>query len=323
MTGARDSETRILLLAGEKFQRLERLNDILNTVVEGPTRDFNLDVIYPEDFSPKNLSDLVVTFPMMAARRVVVLRDFDRLKKNEQKRVSEIAANTPVTTLIIIEGEKAKLSPVPKQHTRTETFKPVYDNQLPAWIRERFRKRGKTIDENGIMLLINNVGGVLGELNSEMEKILIITGEADFITGDDVQKVVGSFKRDTVYSLCDAVGLGNFGETVRILNNLIATEKGKETYYIGSLISHIMKLSEYNRLIKNGIPHKEAYKVVITSSYLWKEKRCSDQARRLKSPEVRRALTVLARLESNLKRSSIDKKLMMDMIVPFLITGLK
>ncbi len=323
MTGTHDSEARILLLTGEEFQRLERLNDVLNTVVESPTRDFNLDVMYPEDFSPKNLSDLMMTFPMMAARRVVVLRNFDRLNKNVQKRVSEIVANTPETTLVIIEGEKAKLSPIPKQYTRTETFKPVYDNQLPGWIRERFRNRGKTIDENGIMLLINNVGGVLGEINSEIEKILITAGEANFITRDDVQKVVGSFKRDTVYSLCDAVGLGNFGETVRIFNNLMVAEKGKETYYIGSLISHIMKLSEYNRLIKNGIPHNEASKVVIASSNLWKRKRCSDQAKRLTSPVVRRALTVLGRLESNLKRSSIDNKLMIDMIVPLLVTDLK
>ncbi len=75
------SEIRVILLSGEEFQRLERLSEILGEVVDEATRDFNLDTIRPEDFAVGKLSELIMTFPMIASRRIIVLRDFDSIHK--------------------------------------------------------------------------------------------------------------------------------------------------------------------------------------------------------------------------------------------------
>jgi len=325
------SETRVVLLSGEEFQRLERMSEILDVTVDEATRNFNLDVLYTDDFEKKpkefltRISELIMTFPMMTQRRIIVIRDFDKLNKNVIKKACEVIKQTPETTLVIIEGEKASLSPRPKNYFIAEQFKPIYENKLPNWIKNRFKKRGKNVSESAVALLINNTGTILRELDSEIEKVTIVAGDRNNVSEDDVKQVVGSFKRDTIWGLCNAIGLEDFKEAARILSNLMEKEKTaddkkiSETFIIWNLYSHIMKISEYNRLKKSGVPHDEAMKVVTTSKFLWKNNKMNVQIRNLNPHRIRRILTVLGRTESTLKRSRIDKKLLMEFLIPLIM----
>ncbi|MFC1551270.1 DNA polymerase III subunit delta [Candidatus Latescibacterota bacterium] len=332
MTAGNLSETRIVLLSGEEFQRLERMSEILESVVDESTRDFNLDILYAEDYKGKQhelltkLSEMIMTFPMMAERRVVVVRDFDKLSKEIAKKASAAIQKTPETSFVLIEGEKASLTPKPKGHFIAESFKIIYEEKLPGWVRSRFRKRGKTISENAVAHLINNVGTILGELDNEIEKVTVVSGDSGSVGEEDVKKVVGSFKRDTIYGLCNAVGLMDFRESTKILNNLLEKEKTAddkkitETTIISQLYAHAMKLSEYNRLVRTGVPENEAMKVVVASPFLWNKNKMTHQARNLTPRKIRRMLTVFGRTESTIKRSSLDNKLLMDFMIPLIMS---
>ena len=317
------SNIRVVLLSGEEFQRKERLKEILEAVVDPATRDFNLDTITPDSkkkISVETLDELVVTFPMISARRVIVMRDFDTIEKAIRKHACKVIAGTPESTLIIVEGEKAALSPSPpKKYVLSESFKRIYENKLPSWIRGRFSMRGWKVTDGAVALLINNVGEGLRELNNEIEKTTIIAGDSDVVDEKTVEKVVGSFKRHTVWTLCNAVGLGNFGEAVRILENLMASERNKETYYIATLASHIMKIAGYNSLVKKGTPHQEAMKTVTESQFLWNLNKMDRQTGNFGTREIRRALTMLGRTESSLKKSRIDNRLIMELMIPFVM----
>lgn len=96
-------------------------------------------------------------------------------------------------------------------------------------------------------------------------------------------------------------------------------EKNKETTFLGTLSSHIMKISEYNRLKNSGIPQNEAMKVVTASPFLWKLNRMDEQAKNFNSRNVKKALSMLIRTESTLKKSGIDNKLLMELMLPFIM----
>jgi len=329
------SGIRTILLSGEEFQRLQRLSEILDVTVDDATRDFNFDELRCLDYERKpagfiiKFSELIMICPMVAERRVIVVRNFDELNRDVRKKACKIILKTPETTLVIIEGEKASLSPAPKKYFKSKYFKPVYEKDLPLWIGERFKKRGKKISDSGSALLINNVGTILGELDSEIEKIVIIAGDSEYVTEDNVKQVVGSFRRDTVWALCSAVGLNDFNESSNILTNLMEAGKDRkenkinETTIIYYLNSHIMKISEYNRLIKKGVHKTEAMKVVTTKPFFWKLNRMEAQTRNFNPRKIRHVLTVLGNTESALKRSGIDKKLLMEFLIPLIMPKLK
>jgi DNA polymerase III subunit delta len=321
---AKPSPVRVIVLSGEEYQRLDRLREVVEAAVDPSTRDFNYDILRTADVMPQKqmelairFADLAMTFPMMAERRVVVFRDFDSLQKEVQKKISLVLADAPDSTLAVIEGEKAKLSPAPKQGVANESFKRVYERDLPNWIKQRFRARGRTVADDAIALLINNAGIELPELDSEIEKITIASGEEMRINAELTERVVGVFKRDTVYGLANAVGSGEFAEAARILRNLMDTEKNKETYYTSTLLSHILKLADYNRRVGEGEPAEEAMKTVTASPFIWKLNHMDKQVRNFNPRMIRRALMTLVRTESQLKKSGMDNRLLMELMLPF------
>lgn len=325
-TREKSGDIRIVLLSGEEFQRQERLNELVDASVDHATRDFNYDTLYPEDIQKfedvRKLADLVLSYPMMAQRRVVVIRFFDNMAADVRKKIAEAVKDVPETTLVLIEGEKAALSPKPpERYFRQETFKRIYESGLPKWIRGRFAKRGKRVSEGAIALLMNNVGDVLLDLDAEIGKVADLVQDRQLITEEDVQRIVGMFRRFTVYSLQNTVGMGDFPEAARILRNLMEMERNRETYYVMSVASHIIKLAQYNALVKNGTPHAEALKSVGETEFLWKLNKKDMQARLFRDPErVRRALETLAETDSRLKSSSVGKELLMELVLPAIMT---
>lgn len=325
------STIRVILLTGEEFQRSERLSDIIEATVDPATRDFNFDTFSPEDLKENNaekkadnkvgkLAEIIIMFPMMAARRVIVIRDFDSLHPETRKKISAIIAGTPDTTLVIVEGEKASLSPKPpSKHLLTESFKRIYESHLPSWVRGRFAKRGKKVSDGAIALLINNIGDGLRELDGEIDKILVTVGDSEMVDEKAVEQVVGAFRRYTVWAFCNAVGLGNFGEAAHILENLMETERNRETWYLSSLASHIMKIAEYNRLVREGTPHEDAIKMVSDNPYFWKLNNMDIQTRNYNDRDIRRTLTAIGRTESTLKKSGIDHRLLMELMLPYMM----
>jgi DNA polymerase-3 subunit delta len=313
---------RVILLSGEEFQRLERFAEVVEEAVDPATRDFNYDVFSPEDFKKEEgvgrFADIIMTFPMMAARRVMVIRDFDGIHAETRKKIAAVVKNTPDTTLVVIEAEKATLAPKPPEgYLRQETFKRVYENKLPEWIRGRFSRRKKRATDSAIALLINNVGDILRELDNEIEKVCIATGDKQTVTEEDVGRIVGAFRRHTVYAFCNAIGIGDFPEAARILRYLMDSEKNKETYYVSALASHLMKIAEYNTQVRAGMPRDDAMKLVTESPFLWKLNRYDEQARNFGKPEpVRRALEAITETDSALKKSPVDKELLVEFMLP-------
>jgi DNA polymerase-3 subunit delta len=258
---------------------------------------------------------------MMADLRVIVFRNYHKLDRALQKRLSQALKDTPETTLALVEGEKGTLNPKPpKKFYHTEKFGRIYENKLPGWIKKQFQKRGKDITPKGVALLINNVGDVLFELDSEIEKITIAAGDSEMVDESAVGAIVGEFRRYTVYNLCNQIGLGSFGEALHILENLMENEPNKESYFLAVLSGHIMKLAKYNALLRSGMSPDEAVDELGENKFLWKNiNRMNVQAKKFRAHDIRRALIMLGRTESMLKHSKIDNELLMEFMVPYVM----
>lgn len=312
---------RVVALSGEEYQRSERMREILDAAVDPATKDFNFDTFPGDTFKSDTLprfAELIVTFPMMAERRVIVLRNFEAVHVETRKKVAEVVKGTPDTSLVVIEGDEVKLTPKPA-HLLAEYFKPIYESDLPSWINRRFAKRGRKIKPDAVALLINNVGSGLRDLDSEIEKVVTATGDDGAVTVEDVARFVGEFKKDTIWNLCNAIGLRNFDDATDITGRLLeAAKSNSESGLIASLGGHIMKIAEYNRQRASGVSHDEAMKTMTSSPFLWKLNKYDAQVRNYPDKSVRRALTILARADSSMKKYSQDKRLMMELLVPLL-----
>jgi len=97
------------------------------------------------------------------------------------------------------------------------------------------------------------------------------------------------------------------------------SEKNKETYFISAMAAHIMKVSEYNSLIRKGISQSEAMKVLTSSPFLWKINKYDKQTANINWEKARLIIEALKNADSSIKKYSIDKELMMELLVPSLV----
>src|SRR5256885_1241710 len=71
-----------LLHGQDEFLKEEALRHLIDAAVDPTTRDFNLDQCRGAEIDAASLSSLVNSPPMMAERRVVVIREVTALRKD-------------------------------------------------------------------------------------------------------------------------------------------------------------------------------------------------------------------------------------------------
>src|SRR5699024_9596081 len=66
----------IYFFCGEEEFFLDKLQEAVEAMVPEDQKDFNFDLLYGRDITSEKLLSIIRSFPMMADRRVVILRDF-------------------------------------------------------------------------------------------------------------------------------------------------------------------------------------------------------------------------------------------------------
>ena len=73
----------------DDYQKEDAVKQLQLAALDPSTRDFNLEIRRAADLDAGNLSTLLSTPPMMAERRVVVIRDVGGLKKDSRRSAIE------------------------------------------------------------------------------------------------------------------------------------------------------------------------------------------------------------------------------------------
>ena len=168
----------VYYLMGEEDYYIDRLSDaIVDKVLAPEERDFNLDIIYGAETSIDRIIELSHAYPMMAERRIVLVREAQALRSLEGLE-AYLAHLTPTTVLIFCHkhGTLDKRKAVAKalqQYGVIFESKKLYDNQLPPFITQYLKKHKVSIQPAAVQMLAGHVGADLSRLTSEMDKLLL------------------------------------------------------------------------------------------------------------------------------------------------------
>ncbi|MEP6591339.1 MAG: DNA polymerase III subunit delta [Gemmatimonadota bacterium] len=188
------------LHGSEGILKDEALALLLGTILDPGLRDFNLDILSAQQVEPDQLAAACATLPMMADRRVVVLRDVEawkRKSKAKQPAVRYLERPAPETVLVIVQGNDDDPDNDLASHCTTVACAALVGDALDSWLDGRLETAGLALTPDAREHLLRATGGELGLLLAETAKLsgLEVTGPVD---------------RDTVGGL---VGV-RFGETI-------------------------------------------------------------------------------------------------------------
>jgi DNA polymerase-3 subunit delta len=180
---------------------------VTRAVLDDATRDFNLDVRAAADLDGEALHALVETPPMLAPRRVVVVRGLEQWRKNAKVwdvLYRYLASPSPATVLLLVQGGED--APDPRivsaaAHVPVNGLRPEH---VALWLERRASRAGVAIEPDAARHLIDAVGGDLSHLAVEVEK-LAAAAEGGTITLADVTRLVGVRRGETLHDWVDAV----------------------------------------------------------------------------------------------------------------------
>lgn len=315
----------VFLHGDEDFLIDECLQAILNETLDEGTRGFNLDVVYGSKVDIKEVLALASAFPMMAERRVVVVREFERLATTEAAR-DQLAAylKDPLeSTCLVAISLHPDLRKKPftdlRKHATVVECKPLYDSKVPDWIARRIESLGKTADPEACRLLHAYVGNSLRALQNEIDKLFIFVGERKEIAGDDVAQVVGATKGYTVFELQNAVGRKDLREALTILKAMLQAGQSPQLIII-MLTRFLNQLWKLGELKAARTPDAEIAREIGVHPFFLRQ--LVEFQRAFPSEHIENGYRALLEADATLKSTSRDPTVVLDMAVYALVRGI-
>ncbi len=191
----------------DDFLKDDAVRQLIAAAVDPATRDFNLEVRRGGEIDAGTLASLVDTPPMMAERRMVVVRDVGALKKDARAALDQYLkrpARETILALVTLGADAKSDKKLEAAAAITVAFDPLTDDRVPKWIEHQVTELGATIDERAVTLLHEAVGNDLPALMSEIDKLVSYTAGKP-IDEAAVTAIVGIRNGETIGDLLDAV----------------------------------------------------------------------------------------------------------------------
>jgi DNA polymerase-3 subunit delta len=278
--------------------------------------DFNYSLFYAADADISSVRDAVETLPMMAPKRLVILKEAQELTDREWSELEPlITAPVDSTVFVILASRVDKRKKQIRLMMETADcveFKKPYDNQIPGWVKYIAGTLNLMIADDAILLLAKLVGSHLTEIEAELKKLADYVGERKRIEVSDVAQVVSRSKEENVFDFTRAIGES---DRVRALEHLVhLLDQGQSEIGIVSLLArHIRLLLTVKRGLDQGLSgaklaHYAQVPPYFLDNYVM-------QSRLWPVKKLEQTLVVLAETDKALKSSPLSSHIWLENLV--------
>lgn len=240
------------LLAGEEaLLRDDALALIRQAVLaEGP-RDFNFDRLDGESATPGALLDAVHTLPVMAERRLVVVREPEGQRGATQglpDAIADAVAQLGPESSTVLVAVAAKVDrrarwvrafAEPAAEVRCDP--PKGGRELNAFVRQEAERQGVAFQRGAAELLCERIGPQLLVLRQEIEKLSLLAGPGERVTESHVISASSEVADEPIWELTDAIGGGRGADALVVLAKLRRTG-APPPVVLGALVAHFRRL---------------------------------------------------------------------------------
>jgi len=212
------------LTGDEDVLKDELVAQVVERAVDPASRDFNLDARSAGDLDGESLHALVETPPMLAERRVVVIKGLEQWRRNAKVwQVLEryVANPSPTTVLLLVHGAGQKPHSGIAGAATHVTVEALSPERTRRWVKRRAEQAGVTLEAEAVDHLVDAVGGELWELAMEIEKLAAASGGAA-MGAAEVADLVGVRRGETSHDWIAAVLARDVARAVAMLESVLA-----------------------------------------------------------------------------------------------------
>ncbi|MDQ3585227.1 MAG: DNA polymerase III subunit delta [Acidobacteriota bacterium] len=310
-------EPLYLLHGAEDYLRDAAARRIADEVLSGAIlREFNESSFSLASVDVQQALAAAEQLPMMAARRVVRIADFGKLRETDEGALMRYLARPVESSVVIFIADdldkRRKLSRTLLDACVSVEFAPLSDKELITWARDRLKKLQAEADERTLGQIVALVGANVRRLANELEKLATAALPAGRITLDLVDALVGRSRELSNFALTDHLIAHDRKRALQTLHRLL--DGGTEPLMLlGLIASNYHRLALAKELMASGRPKEEVFRLVPMP--FSKREEFLATARRADAAELARRLQRIAAADLAIKTSQATPRLQLEMLV--------
>jgi DNA polymerase-3 subunit delta len=217
----------VYLFAGEEAYLLDEAVDYLERALA--VDSLNREVFHAGETPVATVVLAAQTMPFMGDKRLVIMKDVQRLKAAETEGLCAFLKHPSESTCLLLlwqdklksEDRRKALVTAADNVGMAVEFRALYDRELPGWVQQMVLRRGKKISMDAAQYLVEESGGNLLDLTNEIEKLSLYTGGRSDIAIKDVEAISGHTRQTNLNHLAEAVETRNAAEALLLAGHLL------------------------------------------------------------------------------------------------------
>jgi DNA polymerase-3 subunit delta len=315
---------------------LDRLKELLSSQVDP---DFNLEVLDASEEGVEHIIDSAETVPLMSPRRLVIVREVDKLSRKEQAVLADyIESPNPATVLVMVThfprpGEQRDSGRIRKIEGSElfskargvgDTLKFTFgqrgkQQKLEGWIRDEFEKRGKSVSEEAQDLLLKTVGKQLRELEDAIERACLYSGDTSIISAKGIEMVTVPTADKAVFDFVDAVSDRRRDLSLYLFNGLIRQGESPLRVF-NMLLRHFRLMARVKTLSAERDYQQMSSRLGVPPFLIGK---CIQQSRKFSSERLRSCFSEFKQAQVELHSSRyLNEKEYQSLVIERMITNI-
>ena len=308
----------LVFLTGKERFLIDRAVEAIKAATLSPaTKDFNYDQLFAKEAGAAKILACAKTLPMMAKKRLVLVRDADELSADEMTLLGRYVESPAPETCLTFLAEKVDLRlrffNLFKKHGLLLKLDPLADKQLPGFVEAEARRLKVDLQPGTAARLAEEIGADLGQLADALERLCCYVLVGQPIRIADVEEVVVTTRQHSVFELIDAVGGGDRSQALTLLSDMLM-QREPALKLLALISRHVMKLWQTADLLSQGRPSASEIAGALGVMPFVAGK-LLDQARRLKLSRVQAMHEAIFHTDRQLKQSKLDDERMMEQLI--------
>lgn len=322
----------IYVLHGEELYFIDKISDyIAEHALDTSEKAFNQVTWYGKDVTAKAIIDEARQYPMMAQRRVVIVKEAQVMQ--DIKDLEHYAMQPSQSTILVI------CHPFKKIDSRTRFMKEANKNgvvfdaeklkdaQLPGWVAQFVKDHKASIEPEAIDTLIQLIGNELARLGHAIENLLNAIKDGQPISRQLVLDSIDLSREYNVFELQKALGLKDAYTAQKIVRFFCADIRSHSPIgIIAVLYAYFSKLLII-RSLNTTDPRQAAQAIGLRSDYFARE--YIQAARHYSLSELNAVIHILKKYDlyakgvgrRNSDQASLLEQMIQEVMMPGAATG--
>jgi DNA polymerase III subunit delta len=304
------------LFGPETFLRDEAARAITESALRGTLlREFNNSSFNLLTDDVRSAIAAAEQLPMMSERRVVLVRNFGKLKDKDEEVLQNYIDRPLETSVVILVADdldkRKKLAKTLLSGVAFE-FQALKPNELQTWIKAYLKKQDVEIEPAALQRIIEDVSSNLRMIANELNKLVSAALPSRRITLELVNELISRSREHMNWELTDHILARNRRAALKTLRDLL--DDGVEPVMLTGLIAGTARrMALAKELLNQGATPARIFSEIRMPAF--KQNAYLGTLSRLNSADLARTIQRVAETDLAIKTSKATPRMQMEMLV--------